>query len=271
MNPLLSKRLDYDAAVQLRRMENLRLLLQGTALKDSHFRSKVLSFAQRWGIEPEVVWAKVQVDWLFALRFAKDPLKQSIHQALAADFIQTDLAPIVADFQQLPSGGQGSICLTQDGAILSFEGLAESGGAKSVKTVDFSWSFPAKTADGKALKFYASHKHTADEGGNQDNQHKDLWTYLSAAKQCQSPGIFHLAIADGPFYQRNDRQKGISRLEAMNDGRSARSRWGACTVNQLAWVILRQGAAWLKTNKAVVSDELTALLRDAELAEPPDA
>lgn len=271
MTPLLCKRLDYDSAVQTRRLENFHHILQGSALKDREFRKKVLAFSQRWGVEPEVVWRKVQTDWLFALRFAKDPLKQSIHQALAADFIRTELAPIAANFQQLAAAGRDSICLTPGGAILSSDDLAKAGGEKTDKTVDFSWEFPARTHDGKCLKFYASHKHTADEGGSQDNQHSDLWGYLTAACQCQSPDIFHIAIADGPFYQRNDRQMGISRLAAMNDGRSARSRWGACTVNQLAWVILKQGAIWLKTHRVPVSVELDALIREAEAAPEPEA
>src|SRR5581483_2106597 len=172
MSPFIyNQRLDFEAAVSARRQQNLRDLQRESTFKRPELREKVLSFAQKWGLEPETVWSKVQDDWLFALQFVKDPIRQTLHQRLAAEFIKSNLQPLVADFAELPSGGAAAKWLIS-GMVMPQADYKRGGADKQARTVDFEWRLPIETADGRSLRFYASHKFTKDEGGTQNNQYE---------------------------------------------------------------------------------------------------
>lgn len=258
---VIKARLDYEPLVQLERQQNLKLLQGESTFRNPHFIQKVRAFAERWDLEPETVWEHIQDDWLFSLQFAKDPGRQSVHQRLAAKFIQETLAGYIDRFRVLPSGGPKSKWVIS-GMLFSEEEAKERGASKQEKTVDFEWRVSVGT---KSLQFYASHKYTGAEGGSQDNQCQGLVGFIEAALPCTSPDIFYVAIADGPYYQRQ------GRLDVLNSNLiEGRHRVRACTTNTLARVVASEAHRWLNVH-GLKSEALEALAEAARAPEPEPA
>jgi hypothetical protein len=259
---LIHRRLDYEPGYKEALRKNTRSTVSASNLKRASFLKKILSFSSKHGIEPEVVWDKIQDDWMFALWFATDPTKQNMHENVAAEFIRTVLAPIVGDFVQLPKGGPQSLILTSVGAVIPQVDLDRLGGSKENKTVDFTWGLPFKTLGPEPLRFYATHKRTKERGGTQDNQYAGQLAYMEAAKNCRSPDVFHLIICDGPYYLIKS-SAGRNKLEDMNRERSMASRWAACTINQVAWHILREASVWANHHRISLPEPLCSLVLDS--------
>ena len=246
---IFTDRIAFDPEIERQRGRNATELKSPRTIKSLSLREKVQRFSERWGLEPETVYRKIQEDWLFSLHFAKDPGKQSIHQRIAGTFIQK--IPLANNFRILPSGGNTSkwVC---NGGVFSQQVLEENGVDKQARTIDFEWNAPL-VIDGETLRFYASHKYTGAEGGSQNNQYEDLKNFVECIRKARSKNFFYLAIGDGPYYLREDAQIGIPRLSVLNEGRGEASRWQACTTNQVAWIIGREIKQWMAERR--VRDE----------------
>ena len=96
--------IEYDSAIFNRRKENVDELLEN--LDSNDLKTKIENFAKRYGVSVEVVENKIRNDSLFALQFSKDPAKQSIHQNIAATFINK--LPLVSSFEVLPQSGKNA-------------------------------------------------------------------------------------------------------------------------------------------------------------------
>jgi len=230
---IFTARVDFEGGIAKRRMQNSAELKKPYALTSPALIKKVQSFAARWGLSPETVYEKIQTDWLFALWFAKDPGRQSIHQELAANFLKKTFSPLISGFRVLPSGGCNAkwVCA---GGVFTQKEMDNRGVDKQARTIDFEWAVPCGD---KTLSFYASHKFTGEEGGAQNNQYEDLKNFVDCVRKARSPEVFYLAIADGPYYLRPDTQIQRPRLDVLNEGRGSHSRWAACTSNQVGWFI----------------------------------
>lgn len=85
-----------------------------------------------------------------------------------------------------------------------------------MKSIDFTWNYHYKD---KTLKFYATHKHTSEDGGAQDNQFNDVKEFNSNAMVCDDNNIYFFSITDGAYYSRKyvkDKDFEGSRLEYYN-------------------------------------------------------
>ena len=72
--------------------------------------------------------------------------------------------------------------------------------AAGIKSIDFCWKM---NIDGIEYNCYASHKHTNEAGGSQDNQFNDLMEFASNANQNTDTSCLFFAIADGKYYQKS--------------------------------------------------------------------
>lgn len=215
------KPLDYAAEEKKARQENVEKLVED--IDNSATTIKILNFSEKFDLDPFEVKSKIQEDPLFALFFIKDPLKQSLHETLAAQHIQNEL-PLVQNFEQLKSRGSEALYV-QKGEVVHDAQLSANYTGKSL---DFHWQY--KTQD-KCLDVYAMHKHTRSEGGAQDNQHTDLKLFLDEAKPCEDPDKLFIAICDGPYYQKNSTGD-ISRIENLRTN-FVGNRSAVCDINEL--------------------------------------
>lgn len=241
---------DYEAEERAARRTNIEELRSG--LDTPQLRVKVENWANRYGMEPEFVRYRVLTDEVFALQFAKDPAKQSLHQKVAARHIRTAL-PMVLDFQALPAGGRKAEYVVA-GMVVSGKTL-HSATSHHGKSIDFKW---AHKKGNHSLQVLATHKHTKEEGGSQDNQFADVKRFLDAARVCSSPDHLFLAICDGPYYSR-PQGRHTSRLEALaTEYPGARVR--VCTIEQLPQVLAMAIEGWMKCRGLNPSpDEASAL------------
>lgn len=154
-------------------------------------------------------------------------------------------------FQSLPSGGLGAEYVV-NGMVVS--GTVRSTIQAEGKSIAFKWSY---SRGGKVFKVYATHKHTKEEGGSQDNQFADVKLFLDAALPCTDPSTLFLAICDGLYYERPHDGYASRHCELQAD--YGRRRVRACTIASLPSVLSEQLQAWLSFHAlALTTDERLA-------------
>jgi hypothetical protein len=217
--------LDYEAAYKMALQQNIDIFYRDMSGKD--FALKIANFAEKYDKTPLFIRRKIMDDPIFALTFVKDPGRQSIHQTLAAQYITGfSKYPEFADlkFTMLPAGGSAACYINKQGQISHYNEAVD----PLIKSIDFKWTW-------NNIMFYAAHKYTKDEGGAQDNQYHDLRLFLQYAKLNSNPSIMFYAIADGQYYQRQDR------LYHMNNDVDFKGpRCKAITINELANDLLKK-------------------------------
>ena len=200
----MAHKIDYESAYKVALEQNIREVRDAILTGDMSMRIKLANYSEKFGIPIRFLEHKILSDNLFANGFIKDPSKQSLHQKVAARFIES--INCVEDFEQLPAGGQNAKYICDDGIVRA----GENGGR--AKSIDFYWVF-----DGNI--YYAAHKHTSEEGGAQDNQFKDLQLFLENAAKSKLANTYFLAIGDGDYYQKKYKSGGSeykTRVDYMN-------------------------------------------------------
>jgi hypothetical protein len=189
--------LDYAAkeaeAVQSN-LADLRRRLESGKLGRG-LEKKIQKFAKKYNLEFDLIRYKLLHDDLFPLTFIKEPSRQSFHETLAFNYLKA--LPGVINPQCLPSGGPGSKYVN-GGTVLTFEQIE--GVAGRSKSIDFEWTLARP--NGTQVSCYATHKHTKEAGGSQDNQFKDVQSFLKEVKSQTSSRFFFFAICDGAYYDR---------------------------------------------------------------------
>jgi hypothetical protein len=245
---------DYELAEMSARQKNAEAL-RGR-LMSADVREKIRNWADRYNLEEEFVLYKLKTDEVFALHFIKDPVKQSVHQKVAAAHL--DKIPLVIDFEMLPSGGDNSEFVFQ--GTVQTHGQLKADTTPKGKSIDFKWHFEYC---GKELRVYATHKHTKDDGGGQDHQFADIKRFLEAASYSHAHDKVFMAICDGPYYQRPTGAY-RSRLELLNTECVGR-RSVACTIAEVPQQYARFINLWLKHHSFPITEDLAnqlAVLED---------
>lgn len=197
----MSNKVDFDYEVSKQLQRNIKDVRE--ELKCDSMQFKINNYAKKYNLEPNYVEQLIVDDINFAINFAKDPGRQSIHEKVAGRHLaNSNVVKEHGSFKKLPSGGRNAKYVTNNG--VSSENL------DGVKSIDFE----IKVNDNI---IYATCKYTKDEGGAQDNQYADVEKYLKTALTLISRGNaksneYFIAILDGEYYQRYDR---IQKLEQI--------------------------------------------------------
>lgn len=218
---------DFELAEKQARLANAEKLRANLNAPD--VQQKVRNWAERYSLEPEFVRYKVLTDDTFALTFAKDPIRQTLHQQVAAEHIKSRI-PLVENFTSLPSRGPSAEYVLS-GMVIGGAEVAPATNSHP-KSIDFKWDF---TFNGRTLRIFASHKHTRQEGGSQDNQYSDIRLFMEQARPCHNQNHLFLAICDGEYYQRRPGAGGLTRIATLNR-ELAGDRCCACTTAELPMV-----------------------------------
>lgn len=183
---------------------------------DPNLADKVTRWAVARGWDVAEVLDKVATDDVFASVFAKNPTRQTIHQRIAASYIEK--LDGIDDFKVLPAGGRDALYCV-DGQVIPLDN------PQGIKSIDFTWKYTDE--QGRTYSVFASHKHTVDEGGVQDNQFNDVMGFLVEATKNTSDDVLFVAICDGAYYDhrytRDAKYEG-SRLDYLRDVVSGRNR-----------------------------------------------
>lgn len=241
---------DYESEEKSARLANAEELRND--INSPPVENKIANWAARNSLEPEFVRYKVLTDDTFALHFAKDPGRQSLHQKVAARHIR-DVIPLVEKFKALSSGGPDAEYVVNGMVVNGATWKTIQGEGKSI---DFRWSL---TREGKVFTVYATHKHTKDEGGSQDNQHADVRLFLEAAQRCADPNVLFIAICDGPYYLRAS-TPGRTRLNELKSN-YGRRRVRACNIAALPEVYAAALQEWATAVGVSLSGDDEAKLR----------
>lgn len=159
-------------------------------------REYVANWAERTGTSFEVAWHWFCTDDMAAAHFSKDPRRQNSHEKIASEWIKN--IPGICNFKKLDNKGPKAWYVS-NGLPMHHSALANNDAPKSV---DFYWELFLPCTN-KHLVFYATHKHTFEDGGSQDNQLEDLKQFtLEASKLQKDMGHRFLSLADGPYYQK---------------------------------------------------------------------
>ena len=189
----------YSKRVFVARQENMQGVKKLLQIGDKGVLKKIENAAHRYQLSQEYLKGLILKGEPIALAmFAKDPSKQKIHEKIAAEYIQKITG--VHNFKDLKHTelyiSRGQI-ITKKQAKLAV-----------AKTIDFYFEYDA-------YKIYASHKHTTESGGAQDNQYKDLQEFIKECGGNNDPSIVFIAMADGDYYKGNNGRAGVSRIENL--------------------------------------------------------
>jgi hypothetical protein len=154
----------------------------------------------------EEVEAEIARNRMFAKQFIKDPVQQSCYQKYAKEYINLYIAN--AECEGLPASGPSALYVYQ--GKLCYKKDLPTTATKEVKSLDF--KITHQDTAGKTTTFYASHKHTRKNGGNQNNQWYDLIHFAAHATQSTEEDIIYVALADGPYYEHTT-DEGLTKLE----------------------------------------------------------
>lgn len=188
-------KLDYEVGFKEQLHKNIEEMRANQ--DSSEYIDKVKKFAEKFDLDEKEIIDKYEKDDIFALFFVKDPGRQSYHENAAAAFIESlnDRLNInmFQNFKNLPKSGRRTLYVA-NGNVIDYETRQ---GRSDGKSIDFYWEY---NYNNKKLKFYASHKHTTDEGGSQDNQRNDVEAFMEGARVNRSNNERFYAITDGPYY-----------------------------------------------------------------------
>lgn len=124
--------------------------------------------------------------------FAKDPIKQSLHQNTAIKFIKNLENVIESKTLIMPTGGKNAFYLIS-GQLIEGKNLTTD---KKPKSIDFLITLK------NDKKIYCTHKYTKENGGSQDNQLNDVLNFMENSRTLSSKYIYCLAILDGEYYRK---------------------------------------------------------------------
>lgn len=199
--------LDFEANERQRNSANLAAVEEEIAQRSGRLRTRILHFAEQFGIPEEDFWRDLEANprGPLAATLAREARRQNIHENAAAAYVEA--LPLVSDFRKLPSVGKNALYVNSDGQILSGEQLA--GAPRPSKSIDFQWT----TAE---INFYAAQKYTKAGGGNQDNQFNELERLLRNFQGRTNNGVALIVLVDGPYYNesRLARLQGLVRLQS---------------------------------------------------------
>lgn len=170
------------------RIENVKDVIKNPEA----YQKKLLKYSQRHNLEYNFLQQELLDNIYLMNEIAKDPSKQNFQEIIAKDYILENYKEF-QNFEILPKkskNGIESIYLT-NGQIVKESDLSTKNHTKSI---DFKWEY-------KGFTIYATHKYTKDSGGGQDNQYKDVVSFLEHAKQNINNKILFVAICDGKYYE----------------------------------------------------------------------
>lgn len=213
--------LDYESEVKKAFAKNRRNVVKN--MEDGRRDEVIDNFCKLHGFKRKDVENEIRTNKIVAALFSFDPTKQGIHEKIAANYITKIKG--VSKFENLPSSKYNVV----NGTIYTRKELKAKGLYARAKTIDFYWGY-------KNCDFYAAHKHTKSEGGAQGNQYKDLQEFIIQSRGNKKRKTFFIAIADGDFYQGENGQAGILRIEKLQD-LADKPYIAACTINELESVM----------------------------------
>ena len=219
--------LNYEMEEKIKRELNILNMRRQLATNktDNQLLVKIDAFCEKFNLDVDFVKNKIINDDLFILHFIKDPQKQSFHQGLAFNYLKR-----ITGFYNavlLPSNGSEALYVS-NGNVLSGKNLTTSNIGKSI---DFRWDVKDNT--GKTITCYATHKHTKTAGGSQDNQFRDVESFIKQAQYCNSKSIYFFAICDGAYYKTHYNNSS-SKIEYLNSTyKTGAGRIATLTINDI--------------------------------------
>ena len=196
---------DYEGALHKERQKNIKELQQEVITQSTRLKVRVQNYVEKFGYDEAQVWRKIKEDKMFAVFFAKDPSKQTLHERVAAEWIKgLESQNLCIDFKKLPQSGRQAQYITGNGKITTLD----KGDNKPSKALDFYWKTGTRIC-------YATHKWTYESqgGGAQDNQKKDVITTIQNFIRCPDKSVVLFALLDGPYYHKEARMEAIKRDE----------------------------------------------------------
>ena len=196
---------DFEKEFLEQQKQNNELVTDQVAQRNENMMKKIQTYCERTGYDFDDVVKKINSDEMFAITFATDPARQNLYENLAGDYIKS--IEFITNFQKLPHSGKGAKYIIK-GSVIDGETKSDSGGATEAKSIDFYWEYQDK-------KFYAFHKYTRESGGAQDNQYSDMKSFIENANNSANPTHFFFAIADGAYFDTQNGQAQISKIENL--------------------------------------------------------
>ena len=170
--------------------------------EDIKLLERIEKYAARFNYAENDVTDLIRNNKMFAATFAKAPNKTTLHEKMAAKWLKKEL--VLNDSISLPSSGRNAFYIKNDGVI------EKNDARKITKSLDFQW----QVGD---ITFYAMHKYTHEQGGNQDNQFDEMKATLNAFQNVTNINQVLIVIVDGQYYNQ-EKMRELDVLTRKIDG-----------------------------------------------------
>ena len=209
----------YREAVSKRWRENIRAVPELLDAKDKDLLFKIERAAQRWNIPEAEIRDSIRSNKVAAACFAIDPIKQGIHEKVAAAYICK--LEGVSDFGNLPA----TKLYLMRGNPIPREELK---GYPDALKIDFYWEY-------KNFEIYAKHKYTDQSGGSQNNQCKVLRDFIMQCVGSKTPKRKFIVIADGPYYRGYNARVRMTQMDNLRSICTSDTK--VCAIDELKKVL----------------------------------
>lgn len=156
---------------------------------DKNLSNRIETYTDRFNYSLEEVEERIRKDLMFAATFAKNAKRQGFHKKAATHWLSEKLNKLGIEFEILPKKKSEAVYITGDGVIMSSINEPD----KPSRSLDFRWQYNGFT-------FYAVHKHTTENGGDQDTQYRVMRDLLENFRNAKNPKKSLIVIVDGPYY-----------------------------------------------------------------------
>ncbi len=209
----------YREAVSKRWRENIRAVRDLLDAKDKDLLFKIEQAAQQWNIPEAEIRDSIRSNKVAAACFAINPIKQRIHEKVAAAYICK--LEGVRDFRNLPAT---KLYLMRGNPVSQEEAKRYPDALK----IDFYWRY-------KNFEIYAKHKYTDQSGGSQDNQCKVLRDFIRQCPGNKNPKRRFIVIADGPYYRGHNVRAGMTQMDNLRSICTSDTK--VCAIDELKKVL----------------------------------
>ena len=169
-----------EKALEMRK-ENLKHLRSNIGL----YEKKIKNFISRYDLEDKqlsIIKNKISTDELFAYQFIKDPYKQNFVEKYVSDVIKE-----IDNVKNFVDHKNAVNLFLKDGQVIKTKEVG------CTKSLDYTFSYKGKTC-------YCTQKYIRESGGAQDNQCRDVESFLKHAQKNKYKKELFIAIIDGEYF-----------------------------------------------------------------------
>ncbi len=171
---------------------------------------RIATYEWKFGYPRAVIEAEITNNPMFAAAFSKNPVNSGFEKEVVYDWLDSNLP--VQIIEKLSPNRDDAFFVTATGEIRKLRANEE----KPSKALNFRWVMGGIT-------YYALHKYTPNNGGQQGKQFNADKAILRNFNQATDPNVVLIVIVDGDYYTNTNPISKIEQLRNLANSNTPKS------------------------------------------------